>query len=134
MPGHGEKVTRKQQQAIAALLAEPSIRKAALACSVDESTLRKWLKNPTFLSEYRSARRAVVEAAVGQLQRAAGAAVKTLRKALGCPNASVAVRSALGILDRAFAGVELLDHEMRLAELEKRLAESQNGGGRRGHW
>jgi hypothetical protein len=132
MAERGSKLRHRQQDAISALLCQPSIRKAAESIGVNEKTLRKWLKDPGFLAEYRAARRAVVEAAVGQLQRAAGAAVKTLRKALGCPNASVAVRSALGILDRAFAGVELLDHGQRLAELEKRLAEGQNGGGRRG--
>src|SRR5262245_66632042 len=76
--GHGEKLTRWQDVAIACLLSEPSIKRAAKKAGLDESTLRGWLKLPGFAAAYRQARRQVVEQAVGRRQRASGKAVGTL--------------------------------------------------------
>jgi hypothetical protein len=38
MTGHGEKLTRKKEQAIAALLSEPSISRAAKTASIGENS------------------------------------------------------------------------------------------------
>ena len=70
MNGHGEKLTRKQEQAIALLLTESTLTAAATRCGVGESTLRRWLQDPEFNAAYRSARRSVVDAIVAGLQRA----------------------------------------------------------------
>jgi DNA-binding transcriptional MerR regulator len=112
----------RAQKALAALLGEPTLARAARTAGVSERTLRYWLRKPAFLRAYRQARRQVLEAAVGQLQRAAGRAVRTLVKALATEKASDRIRAALGILDRGLRGAELLDMEERLAELERRQA------------
>jgi hypothetical protein len=44
MTGHGEKLSRKQDQAITALVTWPSITEAAAQCGLAEVTLRRWLK------------------------------------------------------------------------------------------
>jgi hypothetical protein len=80
LAGHGEKLSRKQEQAIAALLGELSVRAAAEKVGVNECTLRNWLKQPAFASAYRAARRQIVEVAVAGLQRLTLQAVEQLNK------------------------------------------------------
>jgi hypothetical protein len=110
MSGHGEKLTRKQEQAIAALLSEPTLDEAAAKTGVAPATLRRWLKEPGFRAAYRQARRELVEGAVGRIQAATGQAVDTL----------VAVaKDGLKDSDRVRAAVALLDHAIRsLAEAD----------------
>ena len=50
--GHGEKLTRKQEQAVAALLEQPTVLRAATVAGVSERTLRLWLKDPGFKAAY----------------------------------------------------------------------------------
>ena len=115
--GHGEKLTRKQELAIAALLSSPTIEAAAVQAGVAVATLRRWLKDAPFIVEYRTARRQVVEAAVGRLQQASGNAVEALSRNLNCGNAGNEIRAALGVLDQAYRGTELLDLAERLERL-----------------
>ncbi len=104
--------------AIAALLVEPTYDAAARRAGVSPATLRRWMRRPPFLRLWRRARRAVVEHAIAQLQQATDAAVTTLKKHLSTGVPAVEVRAAVAILDRAAAGVEKVDLEERLAELE----------------
>ena len=122
MSGHGEKLSRKKDQAVAALLSESTIDAAAKVVGINERTLRNWLKLPQFQSAYRAARRQVVEAAVGRLQQASSEAVATLERNLTCDQASVEVRAAVAILDQSIKAVEILDMEERLAELEQQVS------------
>jgi len=123
MKGFGEKLTRKQEQALAALLAETTIAAAAERARVGEVTLWRWLKQPDFLAAYRAARREVVEKAVAQLQQSSWAAATTLLKLLASSSDSVRLRAAVAILEHASKGVELIDFEERLSALELRAAE-----------
>src|ERR1700677_4877151 len=102
MNGHGEKLTRKQEQAISALLSCSTIKKAADAVGVAETTLRRWLQeDAAFLVAYRQARRRVVEAAVGLLQRATGKAVRTLVRNMDGSKASDQIRAAAIVIEQA---------------------------------
>lgn len=126
--GHGEKLSRKREAAITALLTCATIGKAAEVAGVSERTLRSWLQQPEFRAAYRTARRQVVEAAVAHLQRASGAAVRTLRRNLSCGKSAVEVRAALGILEQSMKGVELIDLEERMAALEAAEREKEVEG------
>ena len=55
MTGHGEKLNRKQEQAVVALLTEPTIAKAAEAIGVGEKSLRRWMNLEQFGETYRQA-------------------------------------------------------------------------------
>ena len=78
--GHGEKLSRKQELAISHLLTSDTLRAAAEAIGVHESTLRAWLKLPRFAAEYRERRYwQIVELAVTQLQGLTADAATTLR-------------------------------------------------------
>jgi hypothetical protein len=126
MKGHGEKFSRKQEQAIAALLSEATVASAAEKAGVGEVTLYRWLKLPDFLAAYRGARREVVEKAVAQLQQGSWAASTTLMRLLGSDSDAVRLRAAQTILEHANKGLELIDFEERLEALERQA--EQNGG------
>jgi hypothetical protein len=120
MIGHGEKLSRKQDQAITALVSCASITEAAAQCGLAEVTLRRWLKQEGFQTAYREARRAVVQHAIVQVQRATGEAVETLRSVMHDADApaSARVSAAKAILETAVKAVEVEDLEARFAALE----------------
>src|SRR5215831_5635195 len=113
MKAHGEKLSRKQELALAALLTCSAITDAAKQCGIGEVTLHRWLKDATFQAAYREARRAVVQHAITQVQQATGEAVETLRRVMQDPEApaSAKVSAAKNILDTAVKAVELEDLE-----------------------
>jgi hypothetical protein len=111
MRGPGEKLTRKQEVAIAALLTAPTIAEAAHAASISEPTLWRWLQREDFQTAYRQARREAVSQALAYLQRVAGEAVDTLRAVMQDAQkpASARVSAARAVLELAIRGVELED-------------------------
>jgi transposase-like protein len=136
MHGHGEKLSRNKEKAIAALLSHATIQEAATAVGVNESTLRRWLKEPDFLAEYREARRQVYQHATATLQRATPEAVATLLACLKADSENVRLRAAALILEHAHKGIELEDLEVRLtalAEEIENLKELSSAGQRNGH-
>lgn len=122
--GHGEKLSRKAEAAIAALLVAPTIGAAAERAGVAERTLRTWLRMPAFASAFRRARAELVAAAVADLQRGAAAAVAALVAIVGDAMQPPACRVAAArvILDAGFRGAELVDLSERIAALEARLS------------
>ncbi len=131
MIGHGEKLTRKHEQAISALLSEPSIKAAAEICGIGEATLYRWLQLPSFAVAYRTARRQVVERAVSELQAACGKAVETLKRNLDCVIPGVEIRAAQIILEQAVKGVEIMDMQERIERLEALLENQEKGKAKR---
>jgi hypothetical protein len=109
MAGHGEKLSRRQEQAIAALLTAPTVKAAAQAARVSEKTLRGWMCDEPFDAAYRAARRQAVDHAVTLLQRLCCRAVKTLARAMRSDNPNVQLRAATTVLEMAMRGVELGD-------------------------
>jgi len=123
MKGHGAKFPRKSQEAIAALLTEPTIRDAAKTAGVGEKTLWRWLQDEDFCQSYREAKRQVVQQAVSRLQRITGEAVDVLRDVMADDTKppSSRVAAARIVLDTALKFVELEDLEARVEALEKKL-------------
>ena len=123
MSGHGEKMGRKQEQAIAALLQQPTIMAAADSLGIGEATLWRWLQQPAFEEAYRRARQAVVDQAISQLQQATGQAVATLQEVQRDPDApaSSRVTAAKAVLEIAFKLRASEELERRLATLEEKL-------------
>jgi len=120
MTGHGEKLTRNQEPAIAALLECATIKAAAQQIKVGEKTLRRWLGLPGFLAAYRAARRQLLEDANARVQNLAGEAVEALRRNLKCGKAADEIRAALGVLGHAQRATELTDLVARIEELERK--------------
>jgi hypothetical protein len=119
--GHGSKLDRKMEAAIAALLTQRNHEEAAQSAGVSKRTLNRWLKTPVFQSAYLEARRAVMFQANARLQQASSAAVSTLVKVMVDPStpASARVRAADCILARGNQGLENEDLDTRLSALER---------------
>jgi hypothetical protein len=117
-PGENDDLSARQDLAIAALLAHPTIPAAAESIGVSESTLRRWLRDAEFKAAYRAARRQVVEQSIAALQAATTEAVATLRRNLQAKSPHAQIRAAMGILDHAVRAVDLVDVMERLEKLE----------------
>lgn len=121
--GHGEKLSRRGEALIAALLVEGSIAEAAKKAGIGARTARRWLRNPGFSEAYKRARRENFAEANARLQLASGEAVQTLRDSLGDESGSVRIRAAIAILQFSINNIQiedLTDRVQRLEELEKR--------------
>ena len=129
MAGHGSKLGRKQEEAIAALLTHRNIEEAAGAAGIGARTVLRWLKIPEFQAAYRQARRDAFGQAVARLQQATSAAATTLLKTMIEPTtpASVRVRAAEAIFNHAAKAIEIEDIESRVAALEQAAASGKSG-------
>lgn len=122
--GHGNKLGRKAEAAIIALLAHPTMPKAAKAAGVSETTLWRWLQRDDFREKYREAQSMVFDGALGSLQSASSEAVDCLRRNLTCGNPSSEVGAARTILDFMMRAREVLYLTEKVRELERRIEES----------
>lgn len=103
--GHGEKFSRQQEAAIAALLTEPTYAAAARKAGLGESTLYRWMRKPAFRAACQTARRELVATAAGRLKVGAGQAVETLLAvAKKGRRDGDRVRASVALLDHAFRG------------------------------
>lgn len=118
--GHGEKWSRKKDQAIIALLTEPTITTAAEKAGITPRTLYKWLQTSEFKAAYREAKREAYTVAITRLQQAAAEAVEALRAIMNDPDkpSSARVSAARAILELAIKAIEIEDLEVRIEELE----------------
>lgn len=114
-------LSHKQEQAILALLAEPTVARAAASCKVGVRTLHRWLREDVFGKAYRLARRETFAQAVSLTQRYAGLAVQTLARVMTDETAPVASRvaAATSMLKFARDSIELDDLADRVEALER---------------
>jgi hypothetical protein len=121
----GEKLSRKQEDAIVALLTAPTIQAAAEATGITYITLWRWMQIPEFKEQYREARLEAVRQAVSRLSQIGSEAVDVLRDIMNDQEApaSSRVTAAKSILEGAFKGIELDDLAARIEALEKTLEE-----------
>jgi transposase-like protein len=124
MTGHGTKLGRKQEEAIAALLTQRNTEEAARAIGVTPKTLLRWMKLPEFKVAYREARWAAFGQSIARLQQATSAAASTLLKVMVDPStpASTRVRAAESVLTHAAKSIEIEDIEARVTALEQAAA------------
>lgn len=121
MTGHGAKLGRKQEEAIAALLTQRNTEEAARAVGVAPKTLLRWMKLPEFQAADREARRAAFAQSIARLQQASSAAASTLLKVMVDPStpASTRVRAAESVLTHAAKAIEIEDLDARVTALEQ---------------
>ena len=123
MTGHGEKLSLNKQKAIAALISEPSIPKAAKVVGVGEKTLWRWLKDENFKKEYQASRNQIVIQVFAQVQAGLTEAVNTLREVMKNKKApaSSRVSAAKTMLDIGVKSIDVEDLEKRISEIEERI-------------
>ncbi len=117
------RVTPKQEKAITALLAQPTIAAAARAAGVNPATIYRWLAKPAFEVAYRTARREAVGQAIARLQQVSRHAVTVLVNVMASKETPPATRVAAAktVLETAIKAVELEDLAARLAALERQM-------------
>jgi len=115
-----EILTAKQMRAMLALLQHPTLKEAAAAVGVGESTLWRWSQTPEFKAAYLDARREAVKQSIAHLQSATGEAVTCLRDVMKSAKASDAakVSAARAVLELSLRAVEIENVAERVAELE----------------
>lgn len=113
-------LSARQESAIAALMNEPNVLKAAKACKVGHRTLHRWLHEPIFQRAYREVRREAFGQAVSFTQRYAPLAVQTLAKIMldSASNQAVKVTAASALLRFGRESIELDDLLARIEHLE----------------
>jgi hypothetical protein len=131
MSGHGGKIKRKLEDAVAAMLTQRNVEEAARSVGISVATLMRWQKLPEFKALYREGRRAAFNQAIARLEQGTSAAATTLLKLLIDPNtpASVRARVADSIFNHAIKAMEFEDVEARVAELERAAELSRSQGG-----
>lgn len=117
----GEKVSR--EAAVAALITQPSIKRAAEECGIAEKTLHAWLNEEDFASRVKAAQEEVTKLAIGRTLLSIGRSIETLEDIMADStiNASPRVAAARTLLDYAFKVYELQTVQQRLDALERRL-------------
>jgi hypothetical protein len=125
-----DKLGRRKEDAIVALLSTRSVEDAARACDTPVRTLYHWLSEPDFDKAYRAARRKAFGQATARLQHGASAAATTLLKVMVDAEtpAATRVRAAECVLNHAAKGIEIEEIEARVAALEQAAS---NGTSRR---
>ena len=76
-------LSANQEKALAALLVLPTITAAARRCSLNERTIRRYLKDPQFAARYAEEREALVDEAISAVEKLALGAAKAINDALG---------------------------------------------------
>lgn len=123
----GEKLSKKKELAIAAILECKTLKEAAKKVGVSDPTLWRWMQIPKFQAALKEAKKQCVEGAVSKLSQICDEAVKNLRDIMNNPEvpASARVSAAKCVLDSGLKGVELDDLEARLAALERELTDEK---------
>lgn len=114
----------KQENAIAALLTEKTVRAAANTAGVSESALWDWLKNDrAFRDRLREARRELLAISTAKLQKISSSAVNVLQEIAEDTSQKPASRvlAARSILEYAYRGAELEDLQKELEEITQEL-------------
>lgn len=122
----------KQEKLIAFLLTERTIEHACQQAEIAVVTYWRWMQEKEFIAAYRRARRDLIEGTVSRLQNISAAAIDALERNLTCENPASEIRAATIILEQAAKGVELLDLESRIEELEELTREVKQDESPRG--
>jgi hypothetical protein len=123
MRGHGEKLSRKREQAIEALLATATIEAAAQKCGVSAGTLRNWLALEAFFAEYHARRVALLDQGVKILQHATSQAAATLVGTLRAAKDADAIKAAQLIFELTIRGTELVQLAEQVRQLRLQVEE-----------
>jgi len=113
-------LTPKQRRTIAAIITTRTHEDAMKAVGITRQAFYKWMKTPAFRDELTRRLDEFTADAIGQLKRAAGEAVQTLRDLLTSQSEHIRLRAALGIIDQINRAKEL-ELTARLDEIEKQI-------------
>ena len=118
-----ERLTGKQQRALAFLVTERTIEAAARKAGIGRTTIFEWFQDADFQAAYRVARGDLVRHAVAQAQAACSEAVTVLREIMinGENPAGTRVSAAKAVLETAIKAVEVEEVVARIERIEAYL-------------
>ena len=120
----------KQEQALQAVISHPTLKEAALASGVSETTLWRYMQDEAFSRRLREARREAVNHAVTRLQRASVDAVAVLHELMlkADAPASARISAARAVIDYSLRAAEIDELKARIDSLEEfiRLKQEQD--------
>jgi AcrR family transcriptional regulator len=113
----------REDQALLALISEPTIAKAAEASGISQPTLFRYLQNKEFRAEYQRQKRTLLDAALSDLHAATGEAVACLVEIMTNPemNPAARVAAARAVLGYSIDTAKMEDIVRRLELLEERV-------------
>ncbi|HRF47555.1 MAG TPA: hypothetical protein PLC98_08010 [Anaerolineales bacterium] len=117
------KLTRRQRNAIGALLTSRTVQEAAKAAGAGEKTIRRWLDDRNFVAAIEAARAEALKVVLQRLSSLAVTAVETLEAVMlssAAPH-SAKVRAANATLTNLLKVREITAIEERITRLEERL-------------
>ncbi len=122
-----EQLTPQHVKAIVAIMAHPTIEKAANAAGVPVRTLYNWLEMPVFRKALRSARRKGFDQALGMIFQYTPVAVNVMGKIMLNPDepAGARVAAASTIVKLGREAVEIDDLAGRVEEIEEAIKSAQ---------
>lgn len=123
-------LTPKQERAIAALLGQPTVEKAADEVGVSRQTLHRWLGEPAFNEAFRKSRRESFTHSVSMAQKYAPAMLNTLAAIAMDKTATQAARvsASKAVLEFGRQSLELDDMNRRIEKLEADTAAREKAG------
>lgn len=124
-------LSRRHESVLVALLANPTIKAAATAAGVNESTVWRLMQREDFQKRYREAQEKALDGALGALQGAASEAVGALQRNLTCGVPAAEVGAAKALLDFTLKARELFGMGDRLRQLEQMLKAREEAERRR---
>jgi transcriptional antiterminator len=108
------------EKILLALMSSGTIAEAAKRCDLSERTIYRRLADEEFRTEWRSARRSLVEGAIGLMQTGMSRAVQTLFDSLDdAKYPAIRVRAAKIIIENSQKSLETFDAIERIEKLEK---------------
>ena len=115
------KLTARQERAILALVAFPTLAKAAQQAGVGERTLRRWLATPAFVKRYQQARACLMDRVLAGLQAGCHEGVIVLRGILqkAAATDTSKISAARTLLERCFIAQEAIQLDARVAKIEE---------------
>ena len=118
-------LNQRQDKFLKALLETSSIEHACEKAGIAKTTAYRYLKDETFMKEYRAIRRELMQDVTAKLQKSSIDAVHTLNEVMldGDATPSSRVQAAKNILEIAYRSLELDDIQERVDQLESRLAD-----------
>jgi hypothetical protein len=110
--------TANREKVLSALLESATISDAAIKCGLNEKTVRRYLADAEFQTEFRAARRSVFEQNIIRLQSLHAGAIDALERNLTCEIPACEIRAAAIVIEGSRKDFETLDILSRLELLE----------------
>lgn len=111
-----------EDAAVRELLIQPTLDAAAKAAGIGNSTLRRWLTNPTFKARVNAARKAALASTVRVLIGHSAGALGVLNGLMTSTNEAIRLRAADAWLSHMRAFVMTLDQQEEIDQLQQQVS------------